>query len=78
MGRSAAEWVVDIAGAVVGLTISSCGVCNDWRRSRGKGVGIAVVSRGSGDWETSLGRSRVAIPPLCEMRVKEWQSPPRW
>jgi len=40
-------------------------------------VGIAVVSKGSGDWVTSLGRSMVAISPLCEMCAKEWHSPPR-
>ena len=74
---SATELVLDVAGAVEGLGMSSCRVCASWRSSRGKGVGIAVASRGSGDWETSLGRSMVAILPLYEMCVKEWQSPSR-
>ena len=65
------------AGAVAGLTMSSRWVCADWRSSRGKGVGIAVVSRGFTDWEAPLGRSMVAIPPLCEMSVKECRSLPR-
>lgn len=65
------------AGAVAGLTMFSRWVCADWRSSRGKGVGIAVVSWGFSDWEASLSRSMVAIPPLREMSVKEWQSPPR-
>ena len=57
--------------------MSSCWMGADWRSSRGNGVGIAVASRGTGDWVTSFGRSMVAIPPLCEMCVKEWLSPPR-
>lgn len=44
-----AEVVVDIAGAVAGLTMSSCWVCSDCRSARGNGVGIVVVSRESGD-----------------------------
>lgn len=59
------------AGAVAGLTMSSRCVCADWRSPRGKGAGIAVVSRDFTDWEASLGRSMVAIPLLCERSVKE-------
>ena len=70
------EFLVDIAGAVAGLIMSSCRVRADWRSSRGKGVGIAVMSRGSGDGEISFGRSMVAIPPLFEMCVKERRSLP--
>jgi hypothetical protein len=64
MGRSAVEdeSAVYIAGAVAGLTMSSCWVYDDWRSARGNGVGIAVVSKGSGDRRISLVRSRVAIP----------------
>ena len=56
--------MVDDAGAVAGLTMSSRWVRVDRRSSRGKGVGIAVVSRESADGDTSLCRSMVAIPPL--------------
>lgn len=59
--------IVGDAGAVAGLTMSSCWIYADWRSSCGKGVGIAVVSRGFGDWEASFGRSMVAIPPLYGM-----------
>ena len=67
---------MDIAGAVAGRTMSSCLVCSDWRSARGNGVGIAVV-RGFCGWESSLVRSRVAIPSVCEKCAKEWRSPPR-